>query len=106
MKKPKILLISDVPGWAWDYKCQQIKKYLSDEFDFTIIHRYQEGKLYRKQIGKHDLYFTFAPKFLDMLKPIPIHQRVSGVTAHYLGMDKDMNKYGNRLNGFMLIVSC
>jgi len=100
MSKPRILLICDVRGWAWDIKCQQIVKYLSDEFDFVIVYRFQEGKIDIKQLGDFDIYFTFAPRFLGMLEKVPIHKRVSGITAHFLGMDEEMNKHRQQVKWF------
>lgn len=34
--KPKILLITDMVGWAFDIQCQGIKNILSDTFDFEV----------------------------------------------------------------------
>ena len=33
--RPKIILVADVPGWAFDINNQDMEEYLGDEFDFT-----------------------------------------------------------------------
>lgn len=35
-QKPRILLLADYAGWAYDTKAQAIRRYLGDEFDFCI----------------------------------------------------------------------
>ena len=37
--KPKICVLADVKGWAWDRKAQQYARYLSDEFDVRVHHQ-------------------------------------------------------------------
>ena len=90
--KPKILLVADVRGWAWDIKSKQIVKFLSDEFDFHIHYMVQEGKLEKDLATKFDLFLTFAPKYVDTLvaRGIPIERRITGVTAHFKDMEKDL----------------
>ena len=29
----KLLLVADVPGWAWDHKAHALKRHLKNEFD-------------------------------------------------------------------------
>lgn len=78
VRKPKILLCCDVPGWAWWYKAHILKKYLSDEFDFEIIcldKKSFDGK------DKYDLYFTFGFLYVDRLNAIPKDRKMTGITA-------------------------
>lgn len=39
MSKPRVCVLADVRGWAWDYKGAQYVKYLSDEFDVSLHHQ-------------------------------------------------------------------
>ena len=90
--KPRILLLPDVVGWCWDHKCQQIVKHLKDYFDFKIHYTVQEGKLPKDYGSQFDLFLTFAPKYVDMLESrnVPIERRITGVTAHFLGIEDDL----------------
>ncbi|HZF60274.1 MAG TPA: glycosyltransferase [Desulfovibrio sp.] len=36
--KPKILILADKPGWAYDLSAQSLKKHLGDEFDITVAY--------------------------------------------------------------------
>ncbi len=42
--KPRVLLIADVPNWIFARHCQMLKRFLSDEFIFTIKVRGQAYK--------------------------------------------------------------
>ncbi|MBW2997924.1 glycosyltransferase family 4 protein [Candidatus Woesearchaeota archaeon] len=37
-KKKRIMLVANIPGWAWDRKSRAIKKYLSKYYDFDIAY--------------------------------------------------------------------
>lgn len=84
-RKPKILFITDVKGWAWWIKSEYLKKYLSDEFDIDIINviskngGYQLGNVNQK---KYDLYFTYGFSYIDFLTAVPLKRKITGVTAH------------------------
>lgn len=79
--KPNIVMIVDVEGWAWWIKSHIIKKYLSDEFNFTIINMIDHSPI-RVCPNSFDLYFTFGYSFVSYLKKVPLKKRISGVTAH------------------------
>lgn len=36
--KPKVLILADKPGWAYDLSAQSLKKHLGDEFDISIAY--------------------------------------------------------------------
>lgn len=95
----RILMIVDVPGWAWDIKAQQVKRFLSNEFYIDIFYTVQEGKLDKDIAKKYDLFFTFAPRYVDMLeaRDVPIGKRVTGVTAHFLNIEKDLETRRNKV---------
>jgi len=79
--RPKILMISDVYGWAWYLKALHIKNYLSDEFDIDVIWTIGKGAI--KSIpNKYDAYFTFGYTYIDMLMKVPKNKKATGVTAH------------------------
>ena len=77
----KILLISDVRGWAWWNKSQYLKYYLSDEFNFDIINVIGPGAQGVPNDG-YDLYFTYGFSYIDRLRRIPKNKKMTGVTAH------------------------
>jgi glycosyltransferase involved in cell wall biosynthesis len=84
-RKPKILFMTDVKGWAWWIKSEYIKKYLSDEFDIDIKNLLEDNgaKLYHT-INKqgYDLYFSYGFSYIDFLRGVPKNKKVCGVTAH------------------------
>ena len=89
MSKPTVVICADVYGWAWSRKADNLKKYLSDEFDITIIHTIADGI---HDVGKahpnKDIYMTFSAKNdLRKLMSVPKEKRISGVTVWYPNMD-------------------
>lgn len=38
MNKPKVLLVSDNPGWAFDFRCEALMKHLNSWFDFERVY--------------------------------------------------------------------
>lgn len=80
--KPKIMLITDVNGWAWSIKSKYIVKYLSDEFDFDIFNFLEDGRRTGIDRSSHDLYFTFGYSYIDKISHIEKNRRITGVTAH------------------------
>jgi glycosyltransferase involved in cell wall biosynthesis/predicted deacetylase len=45
-RKPRICILADVPGWAYDNSMQQIRKQLSGEFDMSVRYVSQKPQLY------------------------------------------------------------
>jgi len=80
-KKPSILFICDVIGWAWWIKAHYLKQYLSDEFDIDIISVIGEGSS-RSIRNDYDIYFTFGFDFVDLIRWIPQGKKITCVTAH------------------------
>jgi len=76
----KILLISDVKGWAWWNKSHYLKKYLSDEFYFDITCAL-EGRTAINPT-RYDLYLTYGYSYVTLLGAVPRHKRSTGITAH------------------------
>lgn len=74
--KPRILIIADVPNWAWARKAEQLQKHLSDEFAIDVMYSTQESPRWG-----YDLIHTFEFNQMGMLTPQ--HGRaVTGITAH------------------------
>ena len=79
--KPSVLLLVDVIGWAWDEKAQNIKKYLSDEFDVDIRYfQASTNKFDRRK--KYDIYFTFECGSARFINHANKNRRITGVTSH------------------------
>ena len=38
MSRPRVLVLADTPGWAWDWKARQYVRWLSDEFDIALAY--------------------------------------------------------------------
>lgn len=80
-QKSKILMLIDVPGWAWEFKTNQIIKHLQNEFEFTVHH---PGLGRIDPSAKYDLYFTYECNQVGKLWEwgIPSEEIVTGVTSH------------------------
>jgi glycosyltransferase involved in cell wall biosynthesis len=84
-RKPKIVFMTDVKGWAWWIKSEYIKKYLSDDFDIDIKNLIDDNgrmKFGNVNQNKYDLYFSYGFSYIDFLRQVPKHKKVCGVTAH------------------------
>ncbi len=74
MSKPRVLIIADVPNWAWARKAQQLQKHI-DEFQIDICYSSEA------QLGwGYDLYHTF--EFLQVMALAGRKPAVTGITAH------------------------
>ncbi len=80
--KPNIAILVDVEGWAWWIKSQYLIRYLSDDFNFTLVSLIDGGKHYRIENDLFDLYLTFGYSYIPYLRKVPFEKRISGVTAH------------------------
>lgn len=79
MARPCILVLVDVPGWAWGRKAEQLVRYLNDEFDVLMHVRSGDGEV---PPPGFDLYHTFE---LPWVERVPDgHRCVTGLTAHVL----------------------
>ncbi len=79
--RKKILLISDVCGWAWWNKSKYIQMYLKDEFDIDLICVLgPESQGINR--GKYDLYLTYGYSYVGMIQSVNIKKRITGITAH------------------------
>jgi glycosyltransferase involved in cell wall biosynthesis len=88
VKKSRILIIADVPNWAWAKKAAQLQKYLGGpDGEFVVDVAYTTAQ--PVELG-YDLYHTFEvsqvhqiPKNIDLWPGTPEkHRAVTGITAH------------------------
>src|SRR3990167_588999 len=78
--RPNILVLADVPGWAWCQKARAYEQWLSDEFDITVA--YQQGEPHvPENLDQFDLLHLFEVSQLGHV-PLPYRgQIVAGLTA-------------------------
>lgn len=81
-KRKKILLISDVSGWAWWNKSKYLQMYLADEFDIDVVCMVGHDAKPGIDAGKYDLYFTYGYSYVSYIGNVKLEKRVTGVTAH------------------------
>lgn len=77
--RPKILVLADVPNWAWAKKAEQLKRYLSDDFDIDIAFLGNEWAP-----RGYDLYHTFEVSQIHQhgLTRRAWGKLATGITAH------------------------
>lgn len=76
--KPRIAIVADVRGWAWERKAKQLQHHLSDEFDIQIVYQYTRPA---DPIPTDvDLVHTF--EVMQAIHGAPSAPFVTGITAH------------------------
>jgi glycosyltransferase involved in cell wall biosynthesis len=80
--KPKILLMPDVPGWAFDFCAREIMHHLGDKYDFEL--RYINAKTNGKKLiapkaGEFDLVFRFIYYVVGATKHIPKKELLTSI---------------------------
>lgn len=92
MRTPKILIIPDTPGWAWDIKSKYLRRWLSDEFRVSIVYATELKGLK----DEYDIYMTYTPHHNYHLKHIDRKKKITGVTGapcyERLLKEKDLNE--------------
>ena len=82
MVKPKVLIVIDVQGWAWDIKAKNIKYWLSKFYDIDIVYTFRNTEL-KINKSEYDLYFTFSAPMVTAVKTKQNLSRcITGITAH------------------------
>lgn len=61
MGKPRVLLLSDVRGWAFDQNLQDMAEYCRDFFDFTILYVAEFGSEHKRAPSLRAYDVVFAP---------------------------------------------
>jgi glycosyltransferase involved in cell wall biosynthesis len=77
----KVLLITDVCGWAWWNKSRYLQHYLADEFAIDVVcvlGTERQGI----NAGKYDLYLTYGYSYVHYMNRVPRRKRITGITAH------------------------
>jgi glycosyltransferase involved in cell wall biosynthesis len=78
--KPRIVLVTDVRGWAWWIKSMYLIKHLSDDFNFITVPAQEQTTNWKKLEG--DLYLTYGWDYFHRLSNVDKKRIVSGITAH------------------------
>jgi len=95
MKKPKILLITDVFGWGGHHRGLQIMKYLSDEFEFELITQAMFGKGEHKyKLKQYDLYYPLFHVQLRLNRLRPLLPKTVTVVTGRTALKEKFNDYG------------
>lgn len=79
-EKPKLLIITDVKGWAWWIKSNYLKKYLDPYYDVDIKNVIDNKSPI--DYKKYDLYFTYGYSYVNRIMKAPYERRIAGITAH------------------------
>lgn len=79
-KIPRVLVLADVPNWAWARKAAALKLYLAGRIDVTIAYSTDMSATKVIRSGEHDLYHTFE---VSQVGTIPEGwPMTTGITAH------------------------
>lgn len=76
--KPRILIQTDVSGWAWQYKALQLQRHLADDFEIVVHPVAENGDPPRG----FDLYHTFDFPSISRVSRGAL--AVTGITAHVI----------------------
>lgn len=80
--RPRVLILADVPTWAWARKAQALKKHLCNRFDIEIVYSSDHSTGEILAARNYDLLHTFE---VGQLQSAGIPSGVSlttGITAH------------------------
>lgn len=82
--RPRVAMLADVRGWAWDYKARQVRRWLADEFDVDVLYRkeYRDERLGIVAAMGYDLVFTFDCDLVPLLSEVDPRRLITGVTSH------------------------
>ena len=92
----KILLIVDVPNWAWAHKAQAIKKYL--ENNSLIIHIKTNNQYYNPNDYHHIHTFSFQ------LSSLSNYNSSTTVASYNFELKQNINIELNKINAFKKII--
>ena len=77
----KVLLITDVCGWAWWNKSRYLQHYLADEFAIDVICLLGSERQ-GVNVQKYDLYLTYGYSYVGHTQRVAKEKRITGMTAH------------------------
>lgn len=81
MSRPRVLVVADVPGWAWARKAEAYQRWLSDQYEISVV--YHAG-VRPNEFVRYDLIHLFEvtqTAFLDGGPPDRPFRAVAGLTA-------------------------
>jgi glycosyltransferase involved in cell wall biosynthesis len=79
-KPPRVLVLADVPNWAWARKAAALKRHLAGRIDVTIAYSTDQTTNAVIRRAGHDLYHTFE---VCQVGVIPVGwPMTTGITAH------------------------
>lgn len=92
-----VLVLADVPGWAWDRKAQAYARWLADEFEITVGYHARETYNFET----YDLVHCFE---VSQLGAVPQDYRgrlLAGLTAHVWRTwgEEQMRAWAYRVDG-------
>jgi glycosyltransferase involved in cell wall biosynthesis len=81
-KPPRVLVLADVPNWAWARKAAALKRHLAGRIDVTVVHSTEAAANGVIRRAAHDLYHTFEVCQVGVIpKDWPM---TTGITAHVI----------------------
>lgn len=81
MRARRVLVLADVPGWAWARKAAALKQHLSNRFDIDVAYTTDHTAGGVVASRRHDLIHTFEASQM-LLFPTQGRRVVTGITAH------------------------
>ena len=90
MSKPKVLLVADVPGWIFERHCQELKKRLSDDFEFSIGYR-------RGKINQNEPDLIYAMEYSSLENPRFPEKTLCGIRAEFRYHSKPNQGFWNAI---------
>lgn len=77
---PRVLVLADVPNWAWARKAAALKQHLAGRIDVDVIFSTDRNATPRIRAAEHDLFHTFE---VSQVGTIPSGwPMTTGITAH------------------------
>jgi glycosyltransferase involved in cell wall biosynthesis len=92
-KTPNILLIADRKGWAYDTRCQMLKRYLSNDYNFEITYFHDYPVL---DLNKYDLIYFAGYNLIGQGKNLPRNKVVTSISGMVSYSPEDVAKYINQ----------
>jgi hypothetical protein len=85
-RRPRVALVPDIPGWAFDNITAQIRRHLSVRYDFTVLYgadyaTRRDALFFELCSGRYDLVHVFSPENIAALlvpETVAKIQHVSG----------------------------
>lgn len=84
--KPKILLISDVPGWAFDQNMHDLAEYLSDKFDFE--HFYVINDPFGRTVNWSKYNAIFECYHRSQVEGVPYERTIGALRSQWFTVEQ------------------